>query len=189
MSHCFQFMVIHTKKQRDMSPCFFAISFKLVLTYNTKTILIPKPWRSGWLELLIFQTFLRPNQLCGGSIKVLWTFIAWALNYKSEGGIKLFELLISESWRTGWLELLMFATFVLPNQLCGGKTTKSNSSSYWFLNHGAVVDWNYSCFQHSYFLINCAGAKLRNQTLRVTDFWIMAQWLIGTTHVSNTRTS
>ena len=95
MSHCFQFVVIYTKKQRDMSPCLIAISFKLVLTYNTKNLLIPKPWQSGWLELLMFATFVLPNQLCGGGIKVLWTFIAWALNYKSEGEIKLFELLIS----------------------------------------------------------------------------------------------
>ena len=45
----------------------------------------------------MFTTFVLPNQLCGGTKKVLWTFFARALNPKGEEEIKLFELLISVS--------------------------------------------------------------------------------------------
>ena len=124
-----------------------------------------------------------PNQLCGGTKKVLWTFFARALKSKSEVEIKLFELLISVSRHSGWLTALepfgsssslincvgaglrnqtlrvtdfclstqwlidgtrTFRFFVQSNQLCGGRTTKSNSSSYWFLSLDTVVDWRYS---------------------------------------------
>ena len=40
-------------------------------------------------------------KLCGGTKKGLRTFFARALNPNSEEEIKLFELLISVSWRSG----------------------------------------------------------------------------------------
>ena len=43
----------------------------------------------------MFETFVLPNQLCGGTKKVLRTFFARVLNPKNEKEIKLFELLIS----------------------------------------------------------------------------------------------
>ena len=48
-----------------------------------------------------FRFFVQSIQLCGGTKKVLWTFFARALNPKGEEEIKLFELLISVSWRSG----------------------------------------------------------------------------------------
>ena len=74
MWHCFQFMAIH-KKQRDRALCLIGINSKIVFKYNTKSLLISESWRSGRLELLMFTTVVLPNQLCGGSIKVRWTFI------------------------------------------------------------------------------------------------------------------
>jgi len=91
------------------------------------------------------------NQLCGGTKKVLRTFFARALKPKSEVEIKLFELLISVSRRSGWLLKTLFEVAdrdcearPLPNQLCGGTKTEKRG---------------------------------RNQTLRVTDFCLSAQWL------------
>ena len=97
------------------------------------------------------------------------------------------RLPISISQHSGWLTVLepfgssssLFNCAGVLKRSCGPflpepwiqkARKKSNSSSYWFLSLGAVVDWNYSYLRYSYFLINCAGAKLRNQTLRVTDF-------------------
>lgn len=53
-------------------------------------------WRIG-----IAEQGPLPNQLGGGTKKVRWTFFARALKPKSEVEIKLFELPISVSWRSG----------------------------------------------------------------------------------------
>ena len=90
------------------------------------------------------------------------------------------RLPISISQHSGWLTVLepfgssssLFNCAGVLKRSCGPflpepwiqkARKKSNSSSYWFLSLGAVVDWNYSYLRYSYFLINCAGAGLRNR--------------------------
>ena len=122
------------------------------LTFFTRLRLpISVSRRSGWLLKTLFEVADRdcearplPNQLCGGTKKVLRTFFARALKSKSEVEIKLLELLISVSRHSGWLTAL--------------EPFGSSSS-----------------------LINCVGAGLRNQTLRVTDFCLSTQGLIDDT--------
>ncbi|WP_172605124.1 hypothetical protein [Streptococcus xiaochunlingii] len=59
----------------------------------------------------------------------------------------------------------------------------------WLIAQNTVLRRRIGIAEQGPFLINCAGAKLRNQTLRVTDFCLLAQWLIGTTPTYGTRTS